>query len=32
VVRAALFLVCSVAGVEGGGEDGYEEKDAGLYL
>ena len=32
MVRAALFLVCSVAGVEGGGEDGYEEEDAVLYL
>ena len=32
VLRAALFLVCNVAGVEGGGEDGDEDEDAVLYL
>jgi len=32
VVRAALFLECSVAGVEGGGEDGDEDEDAVLYF
>ena len=32
VLRAALFLVCSIAGVEGGGEDGDEDEDADLYL
>ena len=31
VLRAALFLVCSIAGVEGGDEDGDEDEDAVLY-
>jgi len=31
VLRATLFLVCSVASVEGGGEDGDEDEDAVLY-
>ena len=31
MVRAALFLEYSVAGVEGGGEDGDEDEDAVLY-
>jgi len=32
VVWAALFLECSVAGVEGGGEDGDEDEATVLYL
>jgi len=32
VFRAAFFLVCTIAGVEGGVEDGDEDEDADLYL
>jgi len=32
VLRAAFFFVCSIAGVEGGGEDGDEDEDVDLYL
>ena len=31
VLRVALFLMCSIAGVEGGSEDGDEDEDAVLY-
>ena len=32
VLRAAWFVMCSIVGVEGGGEDGDGDKDAILYL